>query len=129
MDASAPVIETERLRLRLHTLDDLANCTAMWAAPRTNLYLGGKTATEAQVWGRLLRYVGHWALHRYGYWLIEERGGGAFVGEIGFAEFRRDGLRAAAGTPEAGWALTPAMHGKGYASEALRAALDWGDRH
>jgi RimJ/RimL family protein N-acetyltransferase len=30
--------------------------------------------------------------------------------------------------PELGWALVPQFHGKGYATEALRAAVAWGDQ-
>ena len=30
-------------------------------------------------------------------------------------------------TPEIGWVMSPAAHGKGYASEAVAAALAWGD--
>ena len=29
--------------------------------------------------------------------------------------------------PEAGWVLAPWAHGKGYATEAMSAALAWGD--
>jgi RimJ/RimL family protein N-acetyltransferase len=28
-------------------------------------------------------------------------------------------------TPEAGWVLSPAVHGRGYATEAVGAALEW----
>ena len=30
-------------------------------------------------------------------------------------------------TPEMGWVLSPTVHGKGYASEAIAAALAWAD--
>jgi RimJ/RimL family protein N-acetyltransferase len=29
--------------------------------------------------------------------------------------------------PEAGWVMAPRAHGKGYATEAVRAALAWAD--
>jgi RimJ/RimL family protein N-acetyltransferase len=32
-------------------------------------------------------------------------------------------------TPEIGWALDPAVHNRGYATEAVRAALAWADAH
>jgi RimJ/RimL family protein N-acetyltransferase len=33
------------------------------------------------------------------------------------------------GTPETGWVLMPRAHGRGYATEAVRAALGWADSH
>ena len=52
---------------------------------------------------------------------------GLFIGDIGFADFKRDANPSIENTPEAGWALTPTAHGKGYANEALTAALQWLD--
>jgi RimJ/RimL family protein N-acetyltransferase len=80
------------------------------------------------VWARLLRYVGHWAALQYGYWVVREKATGAFVGEVGFADFRREMKPSIEGLPETGWVLSPSAHGKGYATEAVRAALAWGDR-
>ena len=39
---------------------------------------------------------------------------GAFVGEVGFQERRRDIVPSMEGTLETGWGLRPAAHGKGY---------------
>jgi RimJ/RimL family protein N-acetyltransferase len=74
----------------------------------------------------MLRYRGLWALTGFGYWAIEERASGSFVGDLGFAEFKRDIAPSIAGIPEMGWALTPRFHGQGYATEAALAALSWG---
>ena len=52
---------------------------------------------------------------------------GAFVGEVGFADYRRDLQPSIHGTPEIGWALMPAAQGRGIATEAVRAAVAWGD--
>ena len=60
-------------------------------------------------------------------WVAREKGSGRFVGEVGFADFRRDMDPPLGPTPEGGWVLTPAAHGKGYATEAVRAALAWGE--
>ena len=51
------------------------------------------------------------------------------VGEIGFGDFQRTLEPSFGDTPEAGWALAPNAHGKGYASEALAAVLAWGEQH
>jgi RimJ/RimL family protein N-acetyltransferase len=123
----APVIETARLRLRAHRYADLADCVAMWADPNVTQFIGGKPSTAQQTWSRLLSYVGHWSLMDFGYWVIEERDTGNFVGELGFADFKRDIEAAMRDSPEIGFALTPAHYGKGYATEAVQAILAWGD--
>jgi RimJ/RimL family protein N-acetyltransferase len=76
-----------------------------------------------------MNYVGHWSLLGFGYWLIEEKETGNFVGELGFADFKRGVEASIEGVPEAGWVLCPSAHGKGYATEALQAAHAWGDAH
>lgn len=122
-----PVLETPRLRLRGHTPADFAASYAMWSDERVVRHIGGRVFTEEEVWARLLRYAGHWALLGFGYWVVEEREGGGFVGEVGFADFRRAMDPPLGDRPEAGWVLAPGAHGRGYASEALAAALAWGD--
>ncbi len=101
----------------------------MWADPEVTRFIGGAPSTPEQTWFRLLRYVGHWSLLGYGYWLIREKATARFVGEVGFADFRRDIQPPLDGTPEVGWALATWAHGKGYATEAVRSALAWGDEH
>ena len=76
---------------------------------------------------RLMRNAGNWALMGYGSWLVEEKGGGTFVGEIGFMTLIRDIVPSLEGYPEIGWVVAPRAHGKGYATEAVRAALAWSD--
>ena len=124
---TAPTLDTPRLRLRLHELADLDACAAMWADPEVVRYVGGQPSTREEAWSRLLRYRGHWALLGFGFWALEERATGAFVGELGLADFQRS-LEPSHGI-EAGWALARAAHGKGYATEALRAAMAWGAAH
>jgi RimJ/RimL family protein N-acetyltransferase len=124
---AVPVIETERLVLRGHRLGDFADCAAMWADPVVNRYLGGKPLSETEAWTRFLRYAGHWWLMSFGYWAVEEKATGAFVGDIGFADYKRDIQPSLKGIPEIGWVLAQSAHGKGYATEAVRAALAWGD--
>lgn len=124
-----PTIETDRLTLRGHTLDDFDDCAAMWGDLQVTQYIGGRPSTREEAWARLLRGAGLWALLGFGYWIVRERDSGRFVGEVGFAEFKRDITPRVDGVPEMGWVLSPSAHGRGYATEAVRAALAWADRH
>jgi len=120
-------LTTARLTLTRHTLDDFADSFALWSDERVTRFIGGRPSTEEEAWSRLLRYAGHWDLLGFGYWCVREREGGAFVGELGFSDFRRTiELPFDARLPEAGWALSPTTHGKGYATEGVQAALEWG---
>lgn len=121
---SAPRLETERLVLRAHTLDDVPRTLSLWGDPAVVVdFILPTPATEEESWGRFLRYAGHWRLLGYGYWMVETHDG-AFVGEVGFANARR-AIDPPLNGPEGGWVLTPSAHGKGYATEAVRAALAW----
>jgi RimJ/RimL family protein N-acetyltransferase len=125
----APVIETERLRLRGHDTGDFADCVAMWADPEVVRYTIREPSTSQRTWLRILAYRGHWALLGFGYWAVQERDSGRYIGELGFADFKRAINPSLDGMPELGWALCPWAHGKGYATEALKAAVAWGDAH
>ena len=128
MAGKVPVLETARLRLRRHEVPDFAPCAAMWADAGVTRYIGGRPFTAEEVWARLLRYVGHWELLGYGYWAVEEKSTGQFAGDIGFADFQRDLQPSIEGFPEIGWVLATAAQGKGFATEAVRAVVEWGDR-
>jgi RimJ/RimL family protein N-acetyltransferase len=123
----APILETERLRLRPHRPADLADCARMWVDPIVVRYTIGAPSPEQRTWLRILGYAGHWALLGFGYWAVEERSSGRWVGELGFADFKRGLSPSLDGKPELGWALSPEVHGRGYATEALLAAVRWSD--
>jgi RimJ/RimL family protein N-acetyltransferase len=71
--------------------------------------------------------VGHWALLGFGYWVVEERSTDAFIGEVGFADWKRSLEPPLGAAPEIGWVFVSSSNGKGYATEAVRAAIAWGD--
>jgi len=76
---------------------------------------------------RFLRHAGLWSLLGYGFWAIEEKATGRFVGEAGFHDLKRDMEPSIEGIPEAGWALAPAVHGAGLATEVVGRVLAWGE--
>ncbi len=128
-ESPTPVIETERLHLRGHRESDLANCVAMWSEEAVTRFTVGRQLTEEEIWMRMIRHVGHWTLMGYGYWVIEEKSSGTFLGEAGIAEFHRGIAPSIVGIPEAGWVFASAVHGKGYGFEAAQAILAWGEAH
>ena len=113
--------------MRGYRLGDFADSLALWNDPLVYRYITGKPSPEGEVWPKFLRHVGQWALMGFGYWRVEEKAAGRFVGEVGFADFRRVIEPSMDGMPEIGWVLSSAVHGKGYATEAVGAALAWGD--
>lgn len=124
-----PVIETSRLRLRPHSVSDFEDVAAMWSDPWVIRYTIGTASPRQSSWQRMLAYRGHWALLGFGYWAVEEKSSGAYIGELGFADFKRSVQPSIDGMPELGWALVSNARGKGYATEGLRGAIAWGDSH
>ncbi len=126
-DMIAPTLATDRLTLRAYMLADFDAAFKMTSDGRVNRFIGGAPEGRAQAWEKFLRGPAFWALLGYGLWSIEERATGAFVGQVGFGRFERDMKPPLPDVPEGAWVLTADHHGKGYAKEALRAALVWAD--
>jgi RimJ/RimL family protein N-acetyltransferase len=109
-----PILTTERLTLRAPTLADFAPLADFYESPRA-AFVGGPTTRE-QAWRILAQEAGHWHLQGFGRWIVEHRATGAAIGIVGlwFPE----------GFPERelGWDLFGGHEGRGYATEAARAA-------
>ncbi|GBQ34006.1 GNAT family N-acetyltransferase [Gluconacetobacter azotocaptans] len=121
------MIETERLRLSLHQATDFDDLREMWGDPNVVRYISGVPSSEQESWFRLLRYRGLWDLLGYGYWCVRSKADGRYVGDVGFADLKRLIEPPLGAVPEAGWVLASWAHGRGFATEALRAALAWMD--
>ncbi|WGH80000.1 GNAT family N-acetyltransferase [Jannaschia ovalis] len=112
-----PVIRTERLTLRPLGLRDFEALAAFYASPRSG-FVGGPM-DRAQVWRHLACEIGHWTLRGYGRFAVDETTTDAFVGVVG--PWNPEGWP----EPELGWDLMDGHEGRGYATEAARAARDW----
>jgi RimJ/RimL family protein N-acetyltransferase len=120
--ARAPVLETERLKLRPWCSADIAPNTEMLSDPASGRFItaDGKPVTDPFVgWRNAAIMAGHWALHGVGMFVVEERQTGRFVGRVG--------PWSPPGWPgfEVGWGIARDFRGKGYALEAARASIDW----
>lgn len=123
-----PVLETERLILRGYRTEDFPEFAKIWTEPDVVRFITKKPQTEEESWARFLRVIGHWCLLGKGFWLIEEKATGEQIGQGGYVEAMREIVPSFKGEPEAGWSLRSSAQGKGYAYEAMTAALAWGDR-
>lgn len=122
----APVIETERMRLRPPRLSDKADHIAMWADPRVTTFIGGEPRAPELSWSRLLGGTGMWPLMGYGYWVFADKASDRLIGTGGLAYHGR-GIAALEDVAEAGWAFDADHWGGGLATEAMRAILHWAD--
>jgi len=126
-DLHIPTLETPRLILRAHRLEDFEAMVALWSDPIVRKHFHGTPLTREDIWSRFLRGFGGWAVMGYGMWAVEEKQTGEYVGTVGAFEVKRELVPPVVGMPEAGWTLTPRVHGRGLATEAARAALAWTD--
>ncbi|MDH4147018.1 MAG: GNAT family N-acetyltransferase [Acidimicrobiia bacterium] len=124
-DAAIPTLRTERLVLRPLVEADLAAYTEVMSRPEVRGALRlPDDFDEYQAWQQLVAFRGQWALRGTGQWAVEEAATGRLVGRAGTHHPHRDDWPGV----EVGWSLHPDVWGRGYATEAGRASVDWAFR-
>jgi len=114
------MIDTPRLRLRFWQDCDRAAFAAMNADPEVMHDLGGPIdATESNA--KFDRYTAAQHQNGFGRWLVETHDG-SFIGYAGVLKARPD--HPLGEHFEIGWRLVRSAWGKGYATEAAKAALE-----
>ena len=111
-------LETERLRLRPVSADDLEHFVALYGDPDVMRFIGTRGALSREVTQERLAFmVNHWRQHGFGMWTLLRKADGAFVG--------RCGLRYLEESPEVelGYTLAKPFWGQGFATEASRAVV------
>jgi RimJ/RimL family protein N-acetyltransferase len=121
-----PVIESARLRLRPLALGDFEAVHALTLSDEMRRHLAHQPSREDS-YRRLLASIGCWHLFGYGIFAALERDGGALVGTCGLFRMVRDLDSPWEDAPEAGWIIAQDRWRRGYAGEAMTAALDWFD--
>ncbi|WP_147652460.1 GNAT family N-acetyltransferase [Vulcaniibacterium gelatinicum] len=110
-------LETERLILRLPRIEDFDRYAELFAHEGSH-HIGGPL-TRGDAWRRFLQMPGAWMLQGFAMFSVVEKASGLWVGQAG--PWYPDGWP---GT-EVGYAFHPDAWGKGYATEACAAAMDW----
>lgn len=114
------IIETERLILReIDPERDFESWAKTMADENTVRYLGAKPMDRAHAWRSMAMVIGHHAIRGYGFFSVEHKQTGEWVGRVGpwFPEGWPE--------PEVGWAIAPDHLRKGYAFEAARASINY----
>jgi len=113
-----PTLETERLILRPPVAEDFEGFCAFHADEAAMKHLGGVQSPPV-VW-RTLRFIaGAWALDGFSMMSVLDKATGEWLGRIGPIHPHAWPAR------EVGWGLRSAHWGKGYATEAAAAAMDF----
>ena len=117
-----PTIKTDRLYLRPFRQDDLDPFTAMVSDPEviSMATYTGKPMNRSQAWNWMCMMLGHWHLRGFGIWAVEEIESRELIGRVGlqFLDWFDD--------VELVWMLRSQSWGKGFATEAARAAIQYG---
>lgn len=111
-----PIMETARLILRPHRVEDFEPLAALLGSARAR-HMDGRLSRR-QAWSAFAADVGQWSLLGFGPWAIDRRADGAFLGQVGLN--RPDHFPEC----EIGWMLCEEAEGHGYAKEAAIAARD-----
>ncbi len=122
VDKDLRAIETERLRLRRSLPEDAETISAYRSDPEVHVHQGwertdpdGVRAEISRMIDRLPGQPGGWVQLS-----VEERATGRLVGDVGLSLADSE-----PGVVKVGYTIAPAFQGKGYATEAIRALVDY----
>jgi [ribosomal protein S5]-alanine N-acetyltransferase len=115
------VLQTDRLLLRPVTALDLTALVVHWTQPDVRRFLfDGAVLSTDEVTVVIAESQRDFAAAGYGFWIIRQLNDddGTLAGTIGLRQLDNLG-------PEIVYSLSPSVWGKGYATEAARAVVDY----
>lgn len=117
------ILETQRLRLRPLTLNDLDALAALYRDPDVRRFFPEGTLTRAQTSEELEWIIDvYYGQHGYGLWATIYKETGAFIGRCGLIPWKMEGQLQV----EVAYLLDKAYWGQGLATEAALAIRDYG---
>ncbi|MDP6833114.1 MAG: GNAT family N-acetyltransferase [Alphaproteobacteria bacterium] len=118
------VLATERLILRLFTMNDLDDLIPIYADPEVMAIRKLGVQTPEQTAAELSAIVDHWRQHGFGLWAVIDRQDSRLLGECGLRY--RDPVLAGDSEIEISYGLAKSAWGRGLATEASLAAVAHG---
>lgn len=115
-------LETDRLILRPPRAEDFDGWAAFMADEEATRFIGG-TQSRPLAWRSFLSMVGAWHIQGFAMFTVLDKASGRWAGRVG--PWCPEGWP---GT-EVGWSLAREFWGRGYATEAATAAIDWAFDH
>ena len=123
-EMSHEILRTERLRLRAYTTADEAELFEVFADPYARRFYP-EMADRAKVRAWIEWNLGNYNEFGFGLWAMEVKVEGRFVGDCGLTYQDVEGRREL----EIGYHVLERERGRGYATEAARACLEFGFTH
>ena len=111
-------IQSARLTLRPVRFEDFDGWAALMADPEASRFIGGPQPRSV-AWRGFMSVAGAWHLTGCSMFSVVEKASGRWIGRVG--PWQPEGWPG----PEVGWAIVRDCWGRGYATEAATAAIDW----
>lgn len=115
-------IETKHLSLRLLTEKDLDHLEQLNADSDVRAFFPDGTQNREQTKTRMLELINNYTAHNLPGFIISDKESNVFLGRCGFSLLED-------GDVEVGYLLHKNYWGKGYATEALDALLNWAKKN
>jgi RimJ/RimL family protein N-acetyltransferase len=115
-----PELRTERLIMRGFLEEDLDAWAGICSDTEVTRWVGSsEPVSREDAWRLMANFLGHWELRGYGQWALVETATGELVGRTGLLQPEAwPGL-------EVGWLVAREHWGRGFATEAGRASIEW----